>query len=160
SKGVMTATNDDNDVFDSGNECDHWTCSNGVLSSKPMASLPCTITGTVMGFCEKNPDPSNPGLFLCSECDTSTNCAGVPGTTCVQGRCLKSHCTNGSKDFGETDKDCGGPDCLPCSTGKVCASYTDCFSQICTANLCVAPSCTDNKQNGTETDQDCGGNCS
>ncbi len=44
-------------------------------------------------------------------------------------------CTDGIQNGGETDIDCGGPDCDPC------------------------PTCNDGMQNGDETGVDCGGSC-
>ncbi len=85
-------------------------------------------------------------------------------------------CTDGIKDFTETDVDCGGPDCQACSGGQTCGAGTDCTSGICAINadpataknpnppaacaneLCCMPgSCTDGIRDGAETDVDCGG---
>ncbi len=88
-------------------------------------------------------------------------------------------CSNETLDEGETDIDCGGPACLPCSLGKICQDDADCASEYCSDNQCaVRPcasakdcdansvclegtcySCEDKVQNGDETDVDCGGSC-
>ena len=69
-------------------------------------------------------------------------------------------CSNGVRDFGETDLDCGG-NCTGCAIGKRCLIDRDCSSSYCAANnTCqVAPSasCFDVLKNQDETDRDCGG---
>ena len=67
------------------------------------------------------------------------------------------HCNNKEIDPGETDVDCGGLDCLPCSTGGGCLVDSDCEEKVCKGQLCAAPTCTDGVQNQDETDEDCGG---
>jgi hypothetical protein len=71
------------------------------------------------------------------------------------------HCTNGVRDAGETDVDCGGSDCQPCATGQACANAGDCAIGACNANShqCVASSCQDGVRDAGETDVDCGGPC-
>lgn len=46
------------------------------------------------------------------------------------------HCENGLKDADETDVDCGGPSCLPCADGQVCAAPSDCASTFCEGGVC------------------------
>jgi hypothetical protein len=69
-------------------------------------------------------------------------------------------CNDLQKNGEETDRDCGGRRCDPCSPGKTCATGTDCQSAVCTNTVCQAPSCTDQVLNGSETDLNCGGSCS
>ncbi|HJL15923.1 MAG TPA: hypothetical protein RMH99_09715 [Sandaracinaceae bacterium LLY-WYZ-13_1] len=67
-------------------------------------------------------------------------------------------CDDGVANGGETDVDCGGPDCDPCAGGQGCAEGSDCASGFCGADgTCAEPSCTDGAANGDETDVDCGG---
>ena len=66
-------------------------------------------------------------------------------------------CTDGKKNGGETDIDCGGGTCAPCKKGKGCAKTADCLSGVCTGGVCQEASCTDTVKNGDETDVDCGG---
>ncbi len=69
-------------------------------------------------------------------------------------------CSDGVKNGGETDQDCGGgaTGCpTTCAVGKLCAANTDCASGKCTGNVCTAASCTDGVKNGAESDLDCGG---
>jgi hypothetical protein len=68
-------------------------------------------------------------------------------------------CTNGKKDSGETDIDCGGTKCDPCTKGAVCKANRDCESQFCKNGHCTEPSCTDGLKNQEETGVDCGGPC-
>jgi len=67
----------------------------------------------------------------CGESET-----GEPGDrmVCNARKCVKAStlklpvsitCSNGQKDNGETDVDCGGP-CFPCLPGEVCLLDTDC----------------------------------
>lgn len=72
--------------------------------------------------------------------------------------CALPSCTDGVKNGGETDVDCGG-DCAPCDVDAVCAEPSDCASGVCTGNICAAPACNDGVRNGDETDVDCGGSC-
>lgn len=67
-------------------------------------------------------------------------------------------CSDGVKNGGEGDIDCGGP-CAPCADGRSCTAWKDCASNVCSAAVCAAPSCTDKVKNGGETDLDCGGTC-
>jgi hypothetical protein len=71
--------------------------------------------------------------------------------------CVAAHCTNGVKDANETDVDCGGPDCMPCTDDKACQVGADCVDKVCGAAVCQAPTCKDGVKNGQETDIDCGG---
>ncbi|AKU95723.1 Tryptophan synthase alpha chain [Labilithrix luteola] len=89
-----------------------------------------------------------------------TACADNGGVVCDgNGSCVAAHCTDGVKDADETDEDCGGASCGPCSTNAHCGKDSDCESKVChpTAHTCTAPACDDKVQNGDETDKDCGG---
>src|SRR5262245_14127101 len=74
-------------------------------------------------------------------------------------RSIPSGCSNGLTDGEETDRDCGGPACMPCEVGMACNVGRDCASGICINKMCAAPTCNDTVRNGNETDQDCGGSC-
>lgn len=45
-------------------------------------------------------------------------------------------CTNGSKDFSESDVDCGGPYCLRCQPGQGCQRDCDCATKNCVLGTC------------------------
>ena len=46
-------------------------------------------------------------------------------------------CTDGTLDGTETDVDCGGHDCSPCSVGDTCSINGDCSSQLCPNGTCT-----------------------
>jgi hypothetical protein len=114
--------------------------------------------------------------------ETGVDCGGVCGkcggdacaevTECKSGECKDGTCTtptgsptvpgptNGVKDNGESDVDCGGPNAPGCAAGKTCASEADCADKYCpeaSPRVCVTPKADDGVLNGTETDIDCGG---
>ena len=71
-----------------------------------------------------------------NKCDLSKKCASnddCADNLCRDDYCVALHCVNGSKDAtsGETDNDCGGQRCRPCSKGEDCLANTDCRSQLC-----------------------------
>lgn len=81
---------------------------------------------------------------------------GVDGTGAVS-----ASCSNGKKNDGETDIDCGGT-CAPCDEGLFCRNAADCKSNVCdikstTIGVCQLSSCYDGVKNGAETGVDCGG---
>ena len=49
------------------------------------------------------------------------------------GMCVNDFCVNGALDVtsGETDADCGGPNCSPCDNMKTCVKPSDCRSNNC-----------------------------
>jgi hypothetical protein len=71
------------------------------------------------------------------------------------------HCGNGMLDSeqGETDIDCGGPDCHGCGLGKICTVPSDCSDGECLSGSCQMPGCANGVQDSSETDIDCGGDC-
>jgi hypothetical protein len=78
-------------------------------------------------------------------------------STCNGGTCAAPSATDGKKNQGESDVDCGGPSAPPCKRGKACTANTDCQLQACANGVCGEPSKTDGIVNGSETDTDCGG---
>jgi hypothetical protein len=92
----------------------------------------------------------------------------VDGTDCESnfcnptGVCGQNTCGDGEQNGGETDIDCGGPDCPRCPDAFRCLIDADCQSGFCAPadNVCrsqTEPTCFDTAQNGLETDVDCGG---
>ena len=66
--------------------------------------------------------------------------------------------TDGQKNDGETDVDCGGSGDAPrCADLKTCVAATDCTSGVCPSGTCAVPTATDGVKNGDESDVDCGG---
>lgn len=90
---------------------------------------------------------SGQGCLLDSDCTTSF---------CQNNVCAMPSCSDGVKNQGERNIDCGGP-CDGCDVGAYCVLNQDCASGTCTNNACTAPSCTDGIKNQDETDVDCGG---
>jgi hypothetical protein len=74
--------------------------------------------------------------------------------------CLAPTCSDGVKNQGETDTDCGGAACgATCAPTKICAADTDCggLGASCAGGFCR--NCADGVLNGLETGLDCGGQC-
>ena len=67
-------------------------------------------------------------------------------------------CSDGLRNGGETDADCGGS-CGPCADGRACSATADCTSGVCQGGTCHAAACGDKVKNGSETGIDCGGAC-
>ncbi|MBX3264724.1 MAG: SUMF1/EgtB/PvdO family nonheme iron enzyme [Labilithrix sp.] len=89
-------------------------------------------------------------------CAAGADCAsGV----CVGGACRPPGPSDGVKNGGETDVDCGGAHPDPCADGKGCLTGDDCESRVCAGatKTCSAPTYDDKVKNGAETDVDCGG---
>jgi hypothetical protein len=158
--GQMSAIADDTNVLASDNSCRPYVCATGMLNPKLVGQgMSCALQGITMGYCDVPADPSSTTPLVCAECDPlnpTTTCKD-PSYQCSKGKCVPQSCTNMKQDMGETDSDCGGPQCLPCVAGLKCAVASDCFSRVCASGTCQAPSCTDNVQNGDETSIDCGG---
>nr|PZN26520.1 MAG: hypothetical protein DIU78_07530 [Pseudomonadota bacterium] len=68
-------------------------------------------------------------------------------------------CSDAIRNGDETDVDCGGDQCPPCSAGDACVVNADCDSNACEAGACLPAHCTDGARNGDESDTDCGGSC-
>ena len=83
-----------------------------------------------------------------AECDTGL---------CREGECVAPTCEDGVQNGGETDVDCGGPECAVCEEGEACEANEDCASGACEEGTCRAASCDDGVKNGAETGEDCGG---
>ena len=50
------------------------------------------------------------------------------------------NCSDGKKNGGETDIDCGGPNCSACAIGKTCTKTSDCSNpNLCSTKVCAQP---------------------
>jgi hypothetical protein len=120
-----------------------------------------------------------PPCPLGDKCNVNTECASgncsaghcAPSTTtaCEPVDPMSPSCDDCVEDGLETDVDCGGDACPPCSNGKACLVDTDCASGNCANGTCAVgtpacapvdpmnPSCNDCAVDGMETDVDCGG---
>lgn len=92
------------------------------------------------------------GLFVALACST-------PEYTFVNE--TVEHCGNHLTDteLGESDVDCGGPDCRGCTYGQDCNDSSDCADGQCLAGQCEEPGCDNHVLDGDETGIDCGGSC-
>lgn len=100
---------------------------------------------------DMSPDTSFPPD---ADCVRDEQCAsGI----CEDGSCVAGTCDDDVKNQDETDVDCGGEACEPCSVDKSCRSAADCEASLCLGGTCAEPSCSDGLKNQDETDVDCGG---
>ena len=137
---------DADDPRDDGRECTADTCAQGVpVNTAKGAGTPCQQGGGAV--CD--------GAGDCVGCLSDADCAGQ---ICKSSSCVPMGCSNGVKDNGETDVDCGGP-CDPCADGHHCVINNDCVNAICKSGACKGPTCGDAVKNGAEADVDCGGPC-
>jgi hypothetical protein len=138
------------EVYDDGNPCTTDTCDvTGTAQNQLMPGADCAATG--------------PGKLCdakggCVQCLKDMDCTPLP--RCDEGKCVPMTCMDNSKNFLETDTDCGGKDCKPCADLDDCLENGDCASGVCSgipSKKCRPPNCGDLVPNGTETDKDCGG---
>jgi hypothetical protein len=95
------------------------------------------------------------GLLIAGACAT-------PDVNFVPDAPKVSHCANQVLDqaSGETDIDCGGPDCPGCELGQRCGEQRDCpLGSGCLEGFCQERGCDNQVQDGDETGVDCGGPC-
>ncbi|CAF3954656.1 unnamed protein product [Adineta steineri] len=138
-------------------------CANNNCDTTTKKCLAPTCTDGV-----KNQDESDVdcGGAACSKkcspqqgCSSSSDCSSNNCDTKTK-KCLAPTCTDGIKNYDETDVDCGGAVCSKkCLPQQGCKSSSDCTSNNCdtTTKKCLAPTCTDDVKNQDESDVDCGG---
>ena len=63
----------------------------------------------------------------------------VDGDACSSDCMSPATCGDGVRNGGETDIDCGGPDCGGCGDALACGHGGDCASTFCDAGACVSP---------------------
>ncbi|MBI5509768.1 MAG: hypothetical protein HY903_13520 [Deltaproteobacteria bacterium] len=143
-------------------------CASGVCAAPGLCALP-TCSDQVKNGSETGVDCGGSCSAEGKTCADGTPCG--TGADCqsgiCDGICVPPHCANGTPDGGETDQDCGGPDCAACGDGLSCALPRDCDSGVCGAGnscasppcQCQTPTCADGVKNGDETGDDCGGAC-
>lgn len=108
--------------------------------------------------------------LACTQANVNVVCvAGACGGACKEGfgDCNGAASADGCEvslwtdlnNCGACGRDCGGPVCAKCGTGKPCDKASDCASLVCggSPSVCQAPTCSDGVLNGWETDLDCGG---
>jgi hypothetical protein len=159
----------DDGLFCTGSDA----CSGGVCVGGPS---PCTGGGECADLCDEDADTCNdPAGSPCTsdgnvctdnECNGAGQCAAVNNTDpcpgdghCGGGICIPPDCEDSIRNAAETDVDCGGDTCDPCTAGQTCLVASDCDSSVCTGGICQPALCTDGVLNGDESDIDCGGSC-
>ena len=125
-------------------DCKSEKCEGGKCAAP--AGKPCGV-GVASGPCNEGQPCELNDDCKTKKCEGAKCVVGLPGPT------------NGVKDNGETDVDCGGPNAPACPAGKACLTNEDCAEKYCPEDkkVCVTPTCTDGVQNGAESDVDCGG---
>jgi hypothetical protein len=103
--------------------CYHRMCTQGRCNPE------LVVSGTA---CQENGGHVCDGNGTCVECVDPSQCSAVE--QCSYHQCVPSHCFGGVLDPGETDVDCGGPDCAPCLVDQHCSVATDCQSGFCDWN--------------------------
>jgi hypothetical protein len=63
------------------------------------------------------------------------------GTTGVCNGMDACSCMDNMRNFGETDVDCGGPNCPQCPQGKKCMGDNDCATGHCSGGVCCDQDC-------------------
>jgi len=82
------------------------------------------------------------GTSGCLACQTGKNCLGnfdCQSLNCMAGICQPAapSCTDGMQNQGETDIDCGGPNCsFACGPGQMCNQNNGCHSVNCMSGQC------------------------
>jgi hypothetical protein len=71
------------------------------------------------------------GLGCNVDTDCTSNACDALSLTCVANQCADHR-----QDGNETDVDCGGGTCSPCSSGQHCVVAGDCTSLVCNSGVC------------------------
>ncbi|WAS91213.1 lamin tail domain-containing protein [Nannocystis punicea] len=166
STGTTTGTTTGDDTTTTTTTGDDTTTTTTTGEDSTGTSTTTTTTGEprLCADGEKNGDETDidcggrscPACVDGAACNVDADCASM---SCIDGTCglPLPACDDTEQNGGETDEDCGGPDCSPCGDDLACAVPSDCQSQVCTGGVCKAPTCDDEVANGGESDVDCGG---
>lgn len=148
--GNIVGVIDNGDLPNDDNDCTDDLCTDGIPSNDPVAvHSSCTGAGGAK-VCNAAAE--------CVECTLPGDCTS--GSCTDEFSCAPASCTDTVVNNGETDLNCGGPNCTACVIGKHCLVDGDCLSNSCAGNpLTCQESCTDGITNQDETDLDCGGVC-
>jgi hypothetical protein len=135
------------------NDCQSSVCSGGI----------CQAPSCYDGVKNGSESDIDCGGSCSNKCDLLQKCLSPDDCStglCKSGICQPYpivSCMDGIWNQMETDVDCGGGSCAPCSFNKMCNIGTDCQSGVCGGGMCKMPTCFDAVKNGNETDVDCGG---
>jgi len=147
--GGVCATRCTGDGCTTNDECSSGKCEGSACAAP--AGKTCGV-GAAIPACEDG-----------EACELDKDCKSA---FCDGGKCAQPTAenkppgpTDGKKNNGETDVDCGGPNAPACANGKACAKNEDCTDKYCpeASKVCTAPRYDDGVLNGSETDVDCGG---
>ena len=118
----------------------HGDCSSLYCAAGSCQPMP-TCTDSVKNGSETDVDC---GGGTCPTCPVGRACTG--NSDCVSANCsggvcgaLAAGCADGIKNGVETDIDCGGGSCPPCTLGKTCAVTGDCVLPNCDSTICKLP---------------------
>jgi hypothetical protein len=78
-------------------------------------------------------------LAACSSASDHPPLAPPIADTGVDAAEAGAPCSDGKRDYDETDIDCGGSRCSPCKFGKTCSKDADCSTSKCTGGSCACP---------------------
>lgn len=125
--GAPESVPDDTDTPGAANDCVSGLCADGMPTSEPLAAgTACTSDGGTV--CD--------GDGACVGCLSDGDCPeATPNCDTNAHVCVGADCMDGDQNGGETDTDCGGPDCAPCQFGDGCLVGTDCESGVCGADM-------------------------
>jgi len=114
--------------------CYDGMCSNGTPSTTPSKQgTDCNVNGG--NACD--------GKGNCVECFTDLDCGNDPLTFCDPKFGTCHNCADGVKNGDETDVDCGGADCNPCTQGQGCETVQHCKAGLyCADGICCNTACT------------------
>lgn len=102
------------------------------------------------------------GGASCQGCEVGQGCGSagdcVDDLVCdpIGATCTPADCGDGVQNGDESDIDCGGTVCSPCTDGSMCFGGADCDSGVCEASACQPPTCGDGIINGDEICDDGG----
>ncbi len=105
------------------------------------------------------------GGTFCGGCDQGLRCNAasdcIAGASCQNNICfVPGTCTDGARNQGESDIDCGGPCTTKCVFAQKCSRSTDCGTGLsCASGECTPTACANGTKDTGEGDVDCGNTC-
>ncbi|MCY1054767.1 fibrinogen-like YCDxxxxGGGW domain-containing protein [Nannocystis sp. SCPEA4] len=144
--GPGEACDDGNEVDDDAcnNDCAPASCGDGVLQMGEACDDANTIeTDDCLSTCAA----ASCGDGFVHEGVETCDDANADETDECTTQCAAPSCNDGIQSGGESDVDCGGPECPPCELAEGCTLPTDCESGSCDGGQCVvSASCKAIKQ--------------
>lgn len=125
-------------------ECERDSDCDFMVAGKPCERAVCDTERRCVAERRPRETPCDAGFCLegvCLECFEEPHCQDDGGSDiCIDATCVPTHCDDDIVSDGETDLNCGGPDCAACPAGKACLVGDDCLSGACDGAtfLCVA----------------------